>query len=500
MEVSKEKNTSTTGFTAENAPNAGLLVQALQHLGYDNYVAVCDIIDNCIDAEATRIEVEVGSTDGSLHIMIADNGTGMDKKTLDQALRLGSDCPHLNLSDLGKYGMGLSTAGMSLANRTTVLTRCKEEGEIIKSISDVDVICEQNQFVKFLGKAEEKEKVYFESVLGEKTTGTIVILEKCFGIRQRNVRQFTSKLIKEISRIFRKFMDKIIFIVNGEKINPSDPLMLQGYRGEESAEVYSDEDYEMKWKDTVTGQEMKSTLHVKLVLLPACSTEVAREKGINLVNQGFSILRNNREIAFGYIPSGWYTRHNSTNRIRGEISFGTEMDEAMGVDFKKRGIDLQDSIDNSLRAALLPQIKSMMKKAKLSAKRTSEDVRGHKDAEQAINRKSHLLILPQAKKGSRSQPNANVKFETSHFARTGPIFEADLQGRTIIIKWNVDHPFYDRFVMENEDNRTLVSSVDFLIYSLAAAQIQAMGDDSVKAAMIENIIAVMSANMRSLLD
>ena len=64
----------------------------------------------------------------------------------------------------------------------------------------------------------------------------------------------------------------------------------------------------------------------------------------------------------------------------------------------------------------------------------------------------------------------------------------------------MDHPFYTRFVRENADNKTLVTSVDFLIYSLAAAQIQAIGEDDDKAQMIENVISTMSTNMKVLLS
>ena len=96
--------------------------------------------------------------------------------------------------------------------------------------------------------------------------------------------------------------------------------------------------------------------------------------------------------------------------------------------------------------------------------------------------------------------NANVRFDTMHYGQSGVMFEAEQEGKTIVIRWNVDHPFYARFVRENSDNKTLVTSVDFLIYSLAAAQIQAIGEDEDKAQMIENIVSIMSTNMKVLLS
>ena len=88
-------------FTA-NQPNAAKLLESLRSSGYDNYSALADLIDNSFDANADNIKVEIGEgKDGKVLISIADNGDGMDKKTLDQALRLGSLTGQDNVS-LGK--------------------------------------------------------------------------------------------------------------------------------------------------------------------------------------------------------------------------------------------------------------------------------------------------------------------------------------------------------------------------------------------------------------
>lgn len=509
-----------------NEPNARLLIYALQHIGYDNYVALCDIIDNSIDADADWIGVYISSVNKKLQIIVADNGDGMSLGVLNEALKLGSDTPRERSSNLGKYGMGLSTAGLSLANRTTVLTRALEDGQVLKSMTDVAAIQKANRFVKYLGEADERETVFFEGILGKDSTGTIVILEDCYGIKNRNITQFANKLRKEIARVFRKFMNRITFEVNDAIIEMHDPLFLnfsdKQKEKEMKSEVYSNEDYEVRWKDLETGEERSSSVHVNLVLLKEFGKEYSRQQGINMAGQGFSILRNNREIAFGVLP--WFTKHNSMNRIRGEISFNSDMDEAMGVDFTKNGIDMVDSVDAVLRSALKPQINAMVAKIKVSEPLAEEEEENHTEAERVIDKKAHLLITPPAR-GSRKTAGGggrkktengagdragsggqtgtaapSVRFETYHSGRCGMIFNAYLEGKTTVIEWNVDHPFYERFVTSNRDNKTLVSSVDFLIYSLASAQILAAGDDDEKSAMVENIISIMSNNMRTLLS
>ena len=77
-------------FTKANDPNAARLIESLRHIGYDNYVALADLVDNSIDAGATHISITVQKRGDDVSIIIADDGEGMEYEVLDQALRLGS--------------------------------------------------------------------------------------------------------------------------------------------------------------------------------------------------------------------------------------------------------------------------------------------------------------------------------------------------------------------------------------------------------------------------
>jgi hypothetical protein len=103
----------------EVAPNAAKTLSALREMGYDSFSSVLDLIDNSIDAEATKIAVTMKEAGKDIVIDIRDNGSGMDEKTLTEALRLGSDTEHDVKEDLGKFGMGLVTASISLAATCT---------------------------------------------------------------------------------------------------------------------------------------------------------------------------------------------------------------------------------------------------------------------------------------------------------------------------------------------------------------------------------------------
>src|SRR5262249_12579469 len=151
----------------------------------------------------------------------------------------------------------------------------------------------------------------------------------------------------------------------------------------------------------------------------------------------------------------------------------------------------------------------------------------HDQASKAITEKSRLLITPKAvieqrSSGSRKsrngkQPGREPEQERRNFQKSqkvhaelrckfihqqlgpnGQIFECDLEGRTVVIRWNVDHPFFRRFVIDNQSDGRLVTAVDFLVYSMACAELRARDEENVE--FINNMKAVISANLRTLLN
>src|SRR5271170_7359722 len=110
-------------YDRPNDPNAGRLVESLRYLGYGNYEAIADLLDNSIDADAQHISIRVVQRAGQPLISVADDGTGMTHSILDEAMKLGSLTGRDLNSDLGKFGMGLVTASLSIAKNCHVVTR-----------------------------------------------------------------------------------------------------------------------------------------------------------------------------------------------------------------------------------------------------------------------------------------------------------------------------------------------------------------------------------------
>jgi len=504
-------------FTTGNTPNAAKLMDSLRFLGYNNYSAICDIVDNSFDAEAKNVKIFINQVGGDAVISIIDDGIGMDEPTLDQALKLGSLTDRNSAADLGRYGMGLVTAGLSLAKRTNVLTR--NNGSVLKSVTDVDEVKRRNEFCKFLGKAENDEVATFNKLVSPKSTGTIVELTECDNLRNTNLSIFRSTLRGKLGQTFRYFLlsGKKIFL-NGELVEPRDPLML-----EEGSELYSDERFEIAVKHS-DGPEVTDQIRIRIVVLPDFGADGNKQRKIGMRGQGFYILRNNREIAEGQ-TLGIFTRHNDLNRFRAEIFFSGAFDEAMGVNFTKREVDPNQAITDKINDLVQGQLRTIRSRIK-SERVTAEDSEiTHDESEKLINAKSHLLIRPKAKRAAASNGGAhsnggskskdrthaekptdgssapgkyNVQFQAAKLGKNGPIYEAEQVGRLTVIQWNIEHPFYERFILERKDDRTLRTSVDFLIYSMATAELTTLNEENYE--MIQNIKTVMSSNMRSLLS
>ena len=118
----------TIKYNRENTPNASKLMESLRYSGYDNNIAIADLVDNSLDANATNIGVNINfDSKKEVSIIIIDDGVGMDEETLGQALRLGS-ITHRNIeSDLGRFGLGMVTASISIAKRIEVYTKQKDK-------------------------------------------------------------------------------------------------------------------------------------------------------------------------------------------------------------------------------------------------------------------------------------------------------------------------------------------------------------------------------------
>jgi hypothetical protein len=507
-------------FDHPNDPNPARLIESLRHIGYSNYEAIADLVDNCFDAEATAVTIKIAQRSGDFQISISDNGSGMDREILDQALRLGSLTERDATTDLGRFGMGLVTAGLSLSRRTQVIT--KQSNEYWTSIVDVDEIIKTNTFRKHLESSTDEEVQLFDETLGDVSSGTMLLLTKTDGLTNKNVTQFSNILRKHLGEVHRYFLisGKHI-VINGERTASIDPLQLGP-----DTEVFSDDLYPVAIEDDGVQSVEQIRVRIALISENAGAGELDLAKG--LPHQGFYVLRNNRQIHRAQ-TFGFFTKHNDFNRMRGEIFFSGNLDKFVGIEFTKRQVNFDQSIQDKLAEHLKGQCTTIKRRmaGKEVMQSSSEQQQYHEQASKAITEKSRLLITPKATIEKRNTPNGKLRsgetsgpksnrdrrnlqktqkvqtelrcrFVHQHLGPNGQIFECDLEGRTVLIRWNVDHPFFRRFVTDNQADGRLVTAVDFLVYSMACAELRARDEDHVE--FINNTKAVISANLRTLLS
>ena len=134
----RQDRTMTAGAEGlEVPPVASHLMHSLRSIGYTTQAAVADIIDNSLGAEATRIEIDFAHTPRAF-VSVIDDGVGMSRDALLQAMRYGSRDPREVRSgnDLGRFGLGLKTASLSQCRRLTVATL--QSGRLSLAVWDVD--------------------------------------------------------------------------------------------------------------------------------------------------------------------------------------------------------------------------------------------------------------------------------------------------------------------------------------------------------------------------
>lgn len=74
----------------ENKPTADVLMSSMRSMGYTFEAAIADIIDNSVSVHATQIEIKFPVDPAEIYVAVCDNGTGMSKEELFDAMKYGS--------------------------------------------------------------------------------------------------------------------------------------------------------------------------------------------------------------------------------------------------------------------------------------------------------------------------------------------------------------------------------------------------------------------------
>lgn len=330
-------------------PSAKKMLIGLRSMGYSFSTALADIIDNSVAAHATKIWVDAEPMDSHSYLYILDNGFGMSKEKLEDAMSFGSDSDHSGNDelDLGRFGLGLNTASLSQCKRFYVLT--KEKEKIYGAYWDVDELDRTNQWLLNILDDDKLELLPGFNKLNELEHGTLVIWQKFDKLLsssakfESSFRNRVSEAKKHCELVFHRFYDEIEIYFNDARIKRRDPFLSDfdnAQHREESSLKYGNE-------------KIKYQAHV----LPHSSSLTNEEKdligGVDSMRneQGFYLYRNRRLIIWG----NWLhmnTRSEFFKLARIKVDIPTTLDFVWNLDVKKTSAVIPDSLRDQLWAVV----------------------------------------------------------------------------------------------------------------------------------------------------
>ncbi len=214
-------------------PRASAMVEALRGLGYSTATALADIIDNSIAVNARTVDMRFVWHGADSYILVLDDGEGMDEATLDQAMHLGDRSPldAREVTDLGRFGLGLKTASFSQCRRLTVASR--QNGGPVRSLRwDLDVLAADRSGRWSLLEGAHPGSEPRLDPLGERETGTAVLWEVMDRITPagRNETEFLNqidRIERHLAMVFHRYIEsrRLRILINGHAVEPWDPFL-----------------------------------------------------------------------------------------------------------------------------------------------------------------------------------------------------------------------------------------------------------------------------------
>ena len=212
-------------ISMEVPPRAGALCESIRGMGYSLDTAIADIIDNSISAKSSRIEIYIDASMEGAKIEIRDNGIGMTRNELINAMSLGSLSPTVKRkeNDLGRFGLGLKTASFSQCRRLTVTS--KKHCEASSFIWDIDHLVDCDQWDLIENTADLPQI--------SEDSGTVVqwsAIDKIewlkTGTEKADWLAALTKLQKSLELTFHRFLEDGDFklFLNGRCLQPLDPF------------------------------------------------------------------------------------------------------------------------------------------------------------------------------------------------------------------------------------------------------------------------------------
>ncbi|MFS1982619.1 ATP-binding protein [Vibrio breoganii] len=315
-------------------PNASILLQSLRGMGYTPETAIADVVDNSISAGAKNIEITINWDGDGSFLTILDDGQGMTRERLIQAMRLGdiNSTQTRRSDDLGRFGLGMKTASFSQCKCLTV-SSISSDGKYSCFRWDLDELVNRTDGAWALIKGCTDGDEFKQEVLKKQGGGTLVIwdkLDKLFStdISEQRLLNILDSVESHLSMVFHLFLeeDKLNLSLNGKKLKPIDPFL-----ADHPAKIFDSYSQKLPF---AKGERMH--IHVLPDFEQLTESEINLLEGSKglLAHQGFYIYRNRRILVAGDWL-GLFRRDPRYNAIRIKVEITPNQDDIWQIDILK---------------------------------------------------------------------------------------------------------------------------------------------------------------------
>ena len=496
----------------ECLPDPARVAEGLRDTGYEFDTAIADIVDNSIAAGANLIEISIGmDVKGNVIVGIVDDGRGMDRSGLINALRYGSkkrDDP----ASLGKFGLGLKTASTAFCRRVSLISRTDASADTLKASWDLDAVVEHGWRIEIVPASKNDISLLDKTTNGN--PGTLVLWEKVDRLlneykaqggqfAKKALNKYVDGLRQHLAMVYQRFLDvsdarerTLELRIQGEKVEPWDPFCIA-----EVGEPIATKELSIELEDGV-----KTKFLVRAFVLPRkedfTNQQAAREAHISNDMQGIFVYRENRLI-HGPDWLDMYRKEPHFSNCRVELSFDHTLDDAFQVDIKKSRILLASDIYDWLRDKFLPGPRREAEMRYRKGQSTMASGAGallHSGSNNAIHGKADALKTANldeynAKTGEATISNKGGKTKIKiklvepespgqvHVKAVPEILNGLLFEPTYIsgnqgVQINTSHPYYHKVYLPNRDSGVTIQGLDSMLWALCAAELGCVSDDT----------------------
>lgn len=493
-------------------PDPERIIEGLRDTGYEFNTSMADIIDNSIAAQASNIEIVVAMDyGGNILVSVTDDGCGMDRDGLINAMRYGSK-RRIDQASLGKFGLGLKTASTAFCRRLSVISRGQVANGVFKATWDLDHIASVERWDLQLISAGPADIKLLDTVANGKS-GTVILWEKIDRLlktyavpdgkaAKKALNGYVKNLQFHVSMVYQRFLDKndkrasdVNILINGEATLPWDPYCINETRAPIAEKVMKVE----------INENQQAEFMIRAFILPR-KDEFADQsalKNARLTNdmQGLYVYRENRLI-HGPDWLNIYFKEPHMSLCRIELSFDHKLDDAFQVDIKKSRILLNDSLYDWMQkflqgprregqeryrkgvatsvnatAALLHAVSNnaIHAKAENLKNATIEEVDGT-TGDVTISNKHGVIKLKIKLLEQKNSGECHVQPVDS--LQDGVLWEPAFIDNNQAVRINTGHPYYHKVYIPNKKSGVTVQGLDSLIWGLCAAELGNVNDSS----------------------